>query len=83
MSDNQPINISNDMHKNYHYCPKCNERLRAVTLENTVKPKWNDKSKNYLDGSKMKAYRTEFHCPKCRLKFSLSDLKRIDLKSRR
>jgi uncharacterized protein with PIN domain len=83
MFDNQFIKITNYLRKNYLYCPKCNERLKAVTYENSVRPNFNEKSRDFLDSSKVKAYRTEFRCPRCRLKYTLADLKRIENHNKR
>jgi uncharacterized protein with PIN domain len=79
VSDYQYIRTTGHVRTNYRYCPKCNERLKVVTIENTIEAGSKDsKSRNYLDSNRMKSYRTEFHCPQCRLKYSLGDLIRIE-----
>lgn len=73
MSDNQFNKTTN--HVSDRYCPKCNEKLKAVTIENNVTGRT---THNFLSSEKLKAYRTEFHCLNCRLKYSLEDLRKIE-----
>jgi hypothetical protein len=61
-----------------HYCPDCCEPLKAITVGNTLNSESPKKSNGLLYGGtgSMKSYRTEFQCPKCRLRYSLEDLKK-------
>lgn len=64
-------NITNSRTQKY-ICPKCNEVLKAVTVGNVIY----EKSSNPFGN--VKAYRTEFQCPICRLRFTLEDLRKIE-----
>jgi uncharacterized protein YbaR (Trm112 family) len=63
---------------NHRYCPKCNESLKVVTVGSSVKVKPGDRNEELAVDENMKVYQTQFICPKCRLKYTIDDLRRIE-----
>jgi uncharacterized protein YbaR (Trm112 family) len=76
MSENQPEKALNYIQMNHRYCPKCNESLKVVTTGNPVKNKSAGKSDS-ITGEEI-VYQTQFVCLKCRLKYTIEDLRRIE-----
>ena len=70
MPNDSSMNISSYTHAPKHYCPKCIEALKPITVGNI--------SKRLDPYGDLKSYRTEFQCPKCRLSFTLEDLRKIE-----
>lgn len=74
-SGNFSVKSSKHSHRKHRYCPKCNESMKAVTFENSVF----QRNVGLAADGIMKDYQTVYFCQNCRMKYSLDDLRKIEL----
>lgn len=84
MMNNQFENLRFNSRLKKHFCPNCCEPLKTLTIGNIVNTQSSNSSSVAFpfSGSNMygtmTSYSTQFHCSKCRIRYKVEDIKKIE-----